>query len=533
GSSVSPLRSFVRSLPFLIAASALACHGEALIEPSVGTLEITTSTAGAEPDADGYTVQVDAEPVQTIGLAGVVRSSDVVGDHTVRLDGVAANCAVAGENPRRVTITAGDTISVSFSVTCIATTGRLQIFASTSGLSSDPNGYIVNLDGTDRGALGTTGDLSLDGVPLGPHTVALADVATNCSVEGETPRRITVSALQQSTVIFVVRCLVVPAYRRIDLGTLGLRDSRAYAVSQEGVIVGESQAVRTPPTGGVDLWSAFVWVEGVMRGLEGPPNFDNSLNGARAVNSRRQVVGFVHTDGGDTHAFLWDGDLAIDLGAMGCRDDHAIGYGVNDAGLVVGEDWKCDENGEPGPVGGFVWDGPQMTDLSPGVGSTARAINAAGQIVGSRGPFGGAHAFLWGTATPRDLGTLGGSSSIAHAINAAGQIAGSSRTPGTEYGGGPDHAFLWENGVITDLGTLGGEYSIAYGINTARQIVGTSNKTLGGPPRAFLWENGVMKDLGAVAGDSSGARGINDAGQVVGWSATSGGGVHATLWTPQ
>jgi probable HAF family extracellular repeat protein len=271
-----------------------------------------------------------------------------------------------------------------------------------------------------------------------------------------------------------------------------------------------------------------------MRSLEGPPLYDNSLNGARAVNSKRQVAGSVYVDGGETVAFLWDGELKVNLGALGCRDYHATAFGINDAGQVVGETWKCDGEGEPGPVHGFVWDGRQMTDLTPEVSSsTARAINSAGQIVGSRGAFDASHAFLWDPARGTDLGTLGGTSSIAHAINATGQIVGSSRTPGTEYGGGPDHAFLWDNGVMTDLGTLGGEYSIAYGINAGRQVVGTSNRTAGGPPRAFFWENGIMKDLGAMAGDSSGAQAINDAGQVVGWSATPDGGVHATLWTPQ
>jgi probable HAF family extracellular repeat protein len=525
-----PRCNLVRSLPFLVATSALACQGDDLIEPSAGTLEITTSTAGAEPDADGYTVQLDSEPAQSIAVAATVQNNNVApGTHTVHLADLAPNCTVAAGNQRAVTVTAGETTTVTFEVTCNTTTGSVQVSSATSGSSSDPDGYIVDLDGIERGVLGPTDELSLDRVAPGGHTVTLGGLAPNCSVEGENPRRIAVTASQQSTASFAVRCVIVPAYRMIDLGTLGLRDSRAYAISQEGVIVGESQAVRTPPTGGVDLRSAFIWQNGVMTGLEGPPNFDNSLNGARAVNSRRQVAGFVQTDGGETNAFLWDGDLKINLGALGCRDEHAVAYGINDAGQVVGTTWVCDENG-PGPENGFVWDGRQMIDLTPGeYFSAAHAINSAGQIVGSRS----GHAFLWGSAGATDLGTLGGTSSIAHAINAAGQIVGSSGTPGTDYAGGPDHAFLWENGVMTDLGTLGGEYSIAYGINAAHQVVGTSNRTAGGPPRAFFWENGIMKDLGAMAGDSSGAQAINEAGQVVGWSATPDGGVHATLWTPQ
>ena len=529
-----PLRSCVPSLPFLIIASALACQGDNLVEPTIGTLEITTSTTGAEPDADGYTVQMDAQPAQGIGAAATVQATEVTaGNHTVQLAGIAGNCTVVGDNPRSITITAGETTTVTFEVTCSATTGRLHISSSTSGPASDPNGYLVTLDGLDVGSLSATGELSLDRVAPGPHTLTLADVAPHCWVQDGNHRQVAVNALLQIRVSFVVRCLIAPAYRRIDLGTLGGRDSRAYAISQAGVIVGEAEAVRPPPSH-VPLWYAFLWKDGAMRGLEGPPTFDNSLNGARAINSKGQVVGFVHTDGGGTNAFLWDGDLKINLGALGCRDEHAWAYGINDVGLVVGATWKCID-AEPGPVHGFIWDGKQMISLTPGeYFSSAHALNSAGQIVGSRGTLDGSqHAFLWGSTSGTDLGTLGGRFSFAHAINNAGQIAGSSTTPGTEYGGGPDHAFLWENGVMTDLGTLGGDYSVAYGINAARQVVGTSNRMPGGPPRAFLWENGVMKDLGTEAGDSSGAHGISDAGQVVGWSATSGGAVHATLWTPQ
>ena len=154
---------------------------------------------------------MDAEPVQTIGPAGSVRTSDVVGDQTVRLDGVAANCAVAGENPRTISITAGETTTVTFEVTCSARTGGLHISSSTSGPASDPDGYIVNLDGTDLGALSATGELRLDRVAPGPHTVTLGDVAAHCWVQDGNRRQVAVNVLLQIRVSFVVRCLVAPA----------------------------------------------------------------------------------------------------------------------------------------------------------------------------------------------------------------------------------------------------------------------------------------------------------------------------------
>src|SRR2546423_1216978 len=73
--------------------------------------------------------------------------------------------------------------------------------------------------------------------------------------------------------------------------------------------------------------------------------------------------------------------------------------------------------------------------------------------------------------TVTDLGTLGGSSSDARAVNLAGQVIGSATLPGDTA----RHAYLWENGVMRDLGTLGGTASTPCGINASGQIVGYSD----------------------------------------------------------
>ena len=102
-----------------VALGASACGGDDPADntPTTGTLTVTTSTVGVEQDQDGYTVQVDAGTPQPIGLAGSLESTGILpGDHSVQLSGLASNCSVA-ENPKAVTVAAGQDATVSFEVT--------------------------------------------------------------------------------------------------------------------------------------------------------------------------------------------------------------------------------------------------------------------------------------------------------------------------------------------------------------------------------------------------------------------------------
>ena len=92
--------------------------------PTTGSIQVSASTTGAELDADGYTVTVDGGAGQNLTVNGSVTfTNQSAGNHTVELSGFAANCTVALDNPRTVAVTAGNTVSTTFDVTCSATTG--------------------------------------------------------------------------------------------------------------------------------------------------------------------------------------------------------------------------------------------------------------------------------------------------------------------------------------------------------------------------------------------------------------------------
>jgi len=222
------------------AAAAVGCGGSQDVEPGApGALEITTSSSGVDQDADGYSVQVDAGAVQAIGTAATLTISNVTpGSHTVRLDGIAGNCTVSGDNPRNVSVTAGETTTVSFAVTCTTSTGTLSITAATSGASPDADGYSVLIDGTDRGTLAPNAALTISGLTPGDHSIGLGGVAGNCQIQGDNARSVNIAAGAQASVEYTIVCAApVPGAGtlRITTTTSGPdADPDGYAIKLDG-----------------------------------------------------------------------------------------------------------------------------------------------------------------------------------------------------------------------------------------------------------------------------------------------------------
>jgi len=184
-----------------------------------GSIKITTATTGSNPDADGYSVRVDAESDQPIGPNATVTIAAVsVGSHTLSLSGVEWNCSVNGANPRTVSVAGGATTETVFAVTC-GPGNSLVVTTVTTGVDVDANGYHVGATKTCWGTpdcricptcgdadVPVNGTATISGLQSGDYLVELSGVASNCGITASPPSIVAVPG----AVEFDIACAPIP-----------------------------------------------------------------------------------------------------------------------------------------------------------------------------------------------------------------------------------------------------------------------------------------------------------------------------------
>lgn len=256
-----------------------------------GSLEVTATTSGADPDPDGYAVEID-------GAGGVPIDTDEtlapqvlpVGEHEVELTGIAANCAVTGANPRSVTVATDETVSTVFEVTCDATTGAIEVTATTTGDDIDADGYVVDLDGASSTSIDANGTATFSGVSEGSHSLTLSGIAANCTVTSDNPAASTVVIGETDEVTFELTCAQVNAAPTVTIGAPDTTSTVAPLSVAPGDPVSFSGSAQDPEDGpltGTDL----VWVSNVDGQIGTGESFSTS-----ALSEGQHAVTLTATD---------------------------------------------------------------------------------------------------------------------------------------------------------------------------------------------------------------------------------------------
>src|SRR5215207_10166102 len=261
-------------LTVLVSADAVVTASFAVVcTATTSTIHVTTASTGAPADPDGYELLLDGAGGQPIAANGDRTLSPVSpGTHTVQLNGISSNCAVEGENPRMVTATAAATVTVTFTVNCSPATpppapGSISVTTQTSGPGQDADGYAVTLDGGPGLAIGGDATLPLPDLAAGEHSVGIAGIAANCSLEGDNPRLVTVSSGTVAQVAFTITCdALPPATGTLEVATVTTGsnlDPSGYTFVLDG---DESQAIgvnATVSVSGLGVGSHTVRLRGV------------------------------------------------------------------------------------------------------------------------------------------------------------------------------------------------------------------------------------------------------------------------------
>lgn len=262
----------------------------------------------------------------------------------------------------------------------------------------------------------------------------------------------------------------------IDLGDFGGDGARAFAVNRCGQVAGWGLTTSGIP-------HAFFY-DGTLHDLG---TLGGSESWGTAISTCGKVAGWSLTGAGQQHAFYHDGKTMRDLGTFG--GTRSAANDVNSLGQVVGYAFG------PGDAWfhAFLYDartGAPLQDLgAPGLNSEAVDINEGGQVaINARNPGGGGlRVFRYDAGASHELGLLPGSEgAVARAINAAGHVVGYAYYPdGRQVG------FRHDGTTMLDLGTLdGGRFAEAAAINAGGLAVGYSTTAAGGSERAVAWGRG-------------------------------------------
>jgi probable HAF family extracellular repeat protein len=325
--------------------------------------------------------------------------------------------------------------------------------------------------------------------------------------------------------LFIGSAANAVTYNITALDTLsGSGDSKAYALNDNGMIVGQSyNATET-------RMESVAWNNGVIVSL-GVTGLARGVNNSGVVVGETGSASLAFPNG---YAYSWtSGGGVDDLGTLGGAYSGA--FDINEAGVITGFAWPTGAQAS-GAGQGFIYKDETMTPLgtvsSPTGYSRGHGINDSNEIAGraSEVNFSGSNKYTTYWDENQNLTQFVDPSgySTAEQINNNGTIAGAARTTTT---GTVLFATTWDtDGNITFLNNAGAFGSKAWSINDDGVIVGY-DQIAKGNARAFVALDGLnMVDLNTLV-DLTGtdfvslnhAFDVNANGDIVGMGITASG----------
>ena len=155
-------------------------------------LVVSTHTTGPPASTSGWTVTLDGAETRSITPNGQVASSTTPGLHDIELEGLPDNCTVAGNNRTVVDVAPTGQTHHTFEVECQAAGLTVTVTTDTTDSGIDPNTTYTVVAGGQSKTVGLDGVVVFDDLPKGTVSVALQNVPSNCTVQGQNPRDVEV-----------------------------------------------------------------------------------------------------------------------------------------------------------------------------------------------------------------------------------------------------------------------------------------------------------------------------------------------------
>jgi hypothetical protein len=183
---------------------AAACSTASVVGSTAGSINVGVRVSGEAVDT-AFSMFINADTTAYALTTGATRSfSAEQGTHQLYLKGVAGNCVVSGANPRSVVVGALEVVSVTFDVAC-TNNGDVKVTIATTGEDQDDM-YTLAFDNDFRTFLVGPSQFVIVSLPVKTYSVALRDVASNCSVASPNPVTVAVTKGAMVETGFQVAC---------------------------------------------------------------------------------------------------------------------------------------------------------------------------------------------------------------------------------------------------------------------------------------------------------------------------------------